>query len=933
MSLSSGDRLGIYEVVAKVGEGGMGEVYQARDTKLHRLVALKTLPAGFAADTDRLARFRREAQVLASLNHPNIAAIYGFEDAGATPALVMEFVPGRTLADVAASPMALPEALGIARQIATALEAAHEQNIVHRDLKPANIKITDDGTVKVLDFGLAKALDQAGTPGGELGPWALGRGPDVAPTMTSPARLRPGFGEAGTGIGVILGTARYMAPEQAKGRPVDRRADIWALGVMLFEMLTGRALYRGDTVTETIAHVITQPPAWESLPAATPPAVRRLLRRCLEKDPKNRLQSAGDVRLEIDECLAAPVADLSTPGVVTVTAQPPRGQRVLPWALAALLLAALGMTLWALWPRATTPPRPMRLDVRLSGETLAINDNFDGAVAVISPDGQTLAYHGWGEKGRLLYLRSLDRLESVPVSGSENATQPFFSPDSRSIGFVTTTGIKRVAIAGGAPLPVATTTVPEARGATWGPGDVIVSALSATSGLSKVPAGGGTPVALTTLAPGERTHRWPHFLPDGNAVLFMCQRHDATYDDGTIEVVRLDTGARTVLVKGGTAPIYVPGYLLYTRRNSVFAMRFDPASLEVSGEQQLVQAGVMSSGGGMGSGIGNGSSQISIAGDGTMVYIAGTSPAAANLKLQIVDRAGNPLYTYKERLPFRDPRFSPDGTLIALRVSDGKTEQIHVLDPARGPLSKLPFDGSFNMLPVWSHDGKRLAFACDRAGSGTLEVCLGSRDGTGTVTTFKSAGNALMPTSFSSDDTHLSVIRINPRTGLDLLTLSIADGRTTTFLETPALEGMGQFRPDGKWIAYQSQDAPNARSAVFVRAWPGAGSLRQVSEGAGMMPFWTKEGLEIVYASGSAGRVTVRAVSVKNAGDALELGKPVELFTLPIATPEAAYWYHVTDDGARFVVALEEPGNVAPERKHVTVVFNFLEEIRRQLAK
>lgn len=529
MSLSPGTRLGPYEIVGPIGAGGMGEVYQARDTKLNRTVALKILPEAFAGDPDRLARFKREAQVLASLNHPNIAAIHGLEDSPSTSsehggvlAIVMELVPGRSLADLITAPMPVAEALPIARQIAAALEAAHEQGVVHRDLKPANIKMTDSGTIKVLDFGLAKAL----------APEGAGASADFmsTPTVTSPAL---------TEMGMILGTAGYMAPEQAKGKPIDRRADIWALGVVLFEMLSGKALYRGETVTETIAHVITQPPAWDALPPSTPASVRRLLRRCLEKDPRNRLQSAGDVRIEIDEILSTPTGDDATDAREALPPAP-AWRRVLPWALAGAL--ALALT-FALWPDADAPVRPVRLDVRIgTGEDLVVEPDFDGPIALLSPDGQTLVYLAGSSTGRRLYARPLDRLESTPLSGTEGAIQQFFSPDSRFVAFFANGKLMRTMVAGGSPVPVAS--VGDPRGGTWGPDETIVYTTNIATGLSRVPAAGGTPVELTKLAANERTHRWPSFLPDGKAVLFMCQLNNAVYDDGTIEAVRVDTGER-----------------------------------------------------------------------------------------------------------------------------------------------------------------------------------------------------------------------------------------------------------------------------------------------------------------------------------------------------------------------------------------------------
>ena len=456
-----------FTVTEMLGAGAMGEVYEARDSKLNRNVAIKILPATLSAEPDRLARFRQEAQVLASLNHANIAAIYGIEDQGTSPALVMELVPGQTLADMMTAPLPVPDALAIASQIASALETAHEQGIVHRDLKPANVKVTDDGTVKVLDFGLAKALGAPGTSDAD--------GADRAeyPTMTSPAM---------TEMGIILGTAGYMAPEQAKGKPVDRRADIWALGVVLFEMLTGRSLYEGETVTETIAHVITQPPSWDRLPESLPAPVRRLLRRCLEKDPRNRLQSAGDARIEIDEILSgAPEDDVLAPAAATraASAAPPAWRRALPWAVAGVLLVLLGIQLW---PRPTTPAQPVRVDVRLTAaEDLSVSLNNDGALVVLSPSGDTLVYLATSESGRQLYARRLDQLEGAALPGTEGAEHQFASHDGASVAFFARGQLLRTALAGGTPTPIAP--APNARGGSWGPDDTIVFAANIQEGL------------------------------------------------------------------------------------------------------------------------------------------------------------------------------------------------------------------------------------------------------------------------------------------------------------------------------------------------------------------------------------------------------------------------------------------------------------------
>jgi serine/threonine-protein kinase len=910
-SLTPGTRLGPYEIVGAIGAGGMGEVYQARDTKLNRVVALKTLPPAFAADADRLARFRREAQMLAALNHPNIAAIHGIEDSGSTYALVMEFVPGRTLDAVMTAPMPVAEALPIARQIATALEAAHEQGIVHRDLKPANIKITDDGTIKVLDFGLAKAI----TGDGSSGLVDQGMSPSVL-TMTSPAM---------TGMGVILGTAGYMAPEQAKGKPVDRRADIWALGVVLFEMLSGRAMYRGETVTETIAHVITQPPDWTALPASTPRSVRRLLRRCLEKEPRARYQSAGDVRIDIDEALGDPVEETVTVASVSGRAPVPAWRRWLPWALAAMFFIALVV---AQWPRPAPPARPQRFEVRLSAEgQLFVDENVDGAVAVVSPDATNLVY--LATRARQLFLRPLDRLDATPIAGTEGAMQQFFSPDGKWIAFVSSGALKRVQLSGGAPIPIAD--VGEARGGAWGPDDTIVISPGLTTGLSRVPSTGGTLVPVTHLGPNERTHRWPSFLPDGRTVLFLCQLNNAAYDDGTIEAVRLDTGERTVLVRGGTHPLFTKsGHLIYTRGGTVFAVPFDPARLQVSGEPQPVLSGVIASGAGIGAGSGNGASQLSIADDGTAVYLPRLGEEQPLLRLAVLDRSGRTVYSYPERQRFRDPRFSPTADRIAVRKSEIGSDHVYILDPARGTMTKMTFDGTMSGLPIWSGDGRQLAFFSDR-GQKVLQIHLIRSDGTGDIRVVSGDDATRAPHSFSPDDRLIVASELNPKSNMDVVVVSVADGRSTPFVSTSAIELFGTFSPDGKWIAYQSAEV-TSNPEIFVRAYPGGGSRRQVSTGIGLQPLWTKGGREIVYSTPVAGdRVAIMAVAVQADGETLALGKPEQLFEAPIASPPTASTYHVSADGTRFVVLLDEEA-AAAERMHATVVLNFFDDIRRALA-
>ena len=908
MPLSPGTRLGSYEIAGELGAGGMGEVYRARDTRLHREVAIKIVPASVAGDADRLARFAREAQVLASLNHPGIAQIYGLVDvpahsdiaAGHASALAMELVEGEDLAArIARGPLPFDEALAIARQIAEALEYAHERGIIHRDLKPANIKVLPDGAVKVLDFGLAKAVDPA----------ASGIAPVSGATITTPAV---------TNVGVILGTAAYMSPEQARGKPVDRRADIWALGAVFFEMLSGRRTYDGETVTETIAKVITETPDWDLLPTATPAAIRRLLRRCLQKDPRSRFQAAGDVRLEIDEYLAAPQADAAA-----AAPSKSRTARMLPWAIAAAAMLISALAIWSPWRPPADEPSTIRLDVRLgAGEALAVDNDNDGALAVLSPDGRTLVYAGTQDSVRRLYLRRLDTLDSTPLSGTEGALSHFFSPDGRWVGFFANGMLKKVATSGGAPVAIAPAA--NGRGGTWAADDTIVFAPGTTSGLQRVSAAGGTPVDITMMQANERSHRWPAFLPDGGAVLFIRQDENTSYDDGVIEAVRPDTKERKILVRGGTFPQYLSsGHLVYVRENTLFAVPFDAQRLEVTGSPQAVVSGVLASRG-TGGGFGDGAAQVAFSTNGTMAYIAGSSPSQFS-RLVIVNRSGQPVYRHAEAREFRDPRFSPDGSRVALQASEGNSYHIYILDPDRATMTRVTFDGTTNGFPLWSPDGTRLAYFSDRLRGG-LNIFLGRSDGTGEPEMLTTGTSVFVPTSFSPDGRLIAGMEQASSNMFDVFVLSVSDKRLTPFAATPAAELMPEFSPTGKWIAYQSNES--GAHDVYVRAYPGPGGKVQISSGGGAMPVWTKQGRELIYIGGPTSN-RLMAVSVDVRGGTLQAGKPQVLFEIPVARPSNARWYDVTRDGDRFAVLVAEDETSIARRTHVTLVFNLFDDLRR----
>jgi serine/threonine-protein kinase len=626
MALAMGSRIGAYEVLSAIGAGGMGEVYRARDTKLNRDVALKILPTEFALDADRLARFKREAQVLASLNHPHIAAIYGFEDSAETHALVLELVEGPTLADrIAKGAIPLDEALSIAKQIAEALEAAHEQGIIHRDLKPANVKVREDGTVKVLDFGLAKLADPTAASAQNVSVTA-------SPTITTPAMM--------TGVGMILGTAAYMSPEQAKGRAVDKRGDIWAFGCVLYEMLIGERAFPGADVSEVLAFVLTREPDWSAVPVATPFAIRQLMRRCLEKDPKRRLRDIGDAFPYFDEQV-----------VEAATVMVPRSQYVWQRPVPALIGLTLAVALTPLSVCVMTRPKsPEALPV--SKFELSVPLDIQGIAArpsaalTVSPDGSTIVYVGRTEGGTRLFRRPMNQLQGVPIAGSENGRAPFFSPDGAWIGFEADGTIRRLPLGGGSPQVIAEIPGGSLQGASWGEKGTIVFAGTKT-GLFRVSITGGDRKPLTNAdAEKGEFHSLPEVLPGERAVLFTSA--------GGTEVVLLDTHQRRSLLQG-TNPHFSPtGHLLFARENSTWAVRFDPVRLKVLSEPIRVLEGIEYFGG----------AQLAFSQNGTLAYLPSETlrdDITRNARLVIVNREGRATPLPYESGRYLVPRLAPDG--------------------------------------------------------------------------------------------------------------------------------------------------------------------------------------------------------------------------------------------------------------------------------
>jgi serine/threonine-protein kinase len=888
------ETIGHYRITEKIGEGGMGEVFRATDTKLKREVAVKILPNVFANDPNRMARFGREAQLLASLNHPNIATIHGLEESEGQRALVMELVEGETLVErLRRGPIPLEECLNLARQIAEALEAAHEQGIIHRDLKPANVKITPSGTVKLLDFGLAKALE--GEPG-----TSSASEPSQSPTLSAMA----------TAAGMILGTASYMSPEQARGQKVDRKSDVWSFGAVVYEMLTGRQLFGGETVSDALARVLERQPDWESLPPKTPPSIRRLLRRCLEKNLRKRLQAMGDARLVIEECLEEPAVAWQE---IPVSAPPPERYRALPWGVAALLALALALTLLILWPAREPPASTVRLNAELSGSSLFADV---GSAIVLSPDGTRLAYVVGDGNSRKLYTRSLDQLEGAPLSGTEGAYHPFFSPDGKWVGFVTRNELKKVSVSGGAPLTLSQINL--SRGASWGADDTIVFAATPGSGLSRIPAAGGTPEPLTALAQGEASHRWPQILPGGKAVLFTSHATSSNFDDANLEVVDLKTRQRKVLHRGGSYARYLAsGHLVYAREATLFAAPFDLRRLELTGSPAPILQGVIHS-------PYHGSAQFDVSEGGLLVYLGG-SAERLQYSMVWVDREGKPTPLSPDRRTYGEPHFSPDGRRLAVQVHDtGKTNvDVWVYDLERGVGTRLTFDESADVAPFWSPDGKRVVFSSDSGG--VFNIYWKRSDGSGEAERLTESQNTQYGSSFSPDGKYVAFHQSNAKTANDIYVLPLeGERKPELFLGTPFSETEAAFSPDGRWIAYQSNESGSTE--IYLRPFPAGGGKWQVSTDGGTYPRWSRTGRELFYRKGSG----LMAVSVSSAGESFVAEKPRQLYegafmTLSVGGMTLAD-YDVAPDGKRFVMM---QGEQKAQEMKATFVFNWFEDLRR----
>jgi len=901
--LASGTKLGSYEVVVQIGAGGMGEVYQAHDTKLGRDVAIKVLPAAFVNDPERLSRFQREARMLAALNHPNIATIHGLEHSDGVHFLIMELVPGETLRERIAreGPVPVEEALKIAVQIADALEAAHEKSIIHRDLKPANVKVTPEGKVKVLDFGLAKAF------AGE----ELGSDPSNSPTLSHAATMQ----------GVILGTAAYMSPEQARGRTsaIDRRTDIWAFGCVLYELLTGRQAFQGETVTEILASVLKGEPDWQALPAATPARFSDLLRRCLQKDKTLRMQAAGDARIEIQEALSAPPP--TEPANIAVRRRDWTWRHAAVLGLTAVVIATItGFTMWNLKPTPSVIAKPvLRFTITLpAGDQLAA---LDFPAIAISPDGAHLAYVAIHSGTRQIFLRALDELEAKPLTGTEGANTPFFSPDGQWLGFIAGGKLKKVSVSGGAAVTLATVAFP--RGASWANSGAIMFTPTAVSALQQVSDVGGAEQPLTQLDKGETSHRWPELLPGGRAMLFATTganpqiavqslHPSAPTPTGPGQAV---VGERRNLVPGGTSPHYAAsGHLVYAQAGNLMAAPFDPQGLRPTGSAVPVLEGVLQAT--------IGAAQYGISATGSLVYVPGAAQAAAR-QLVWVSRDGTEQTLGAASHPYSFPRISPDGRRLAVTINEQQESHIWLYDFARDTLTRLTFGGKSNQEPTWTPDGKRIAFYSDK--EGPTNVFWQLADGSGGAERLTTGEYFQGPRSFSPDGQLLGFFEISPTTGYDIWVLRLSDHKAEPFLRTQFNESIPIFSPDGHWLAYISDES--GRYEVYAQPYPGPGGKYQISTEGGTEPVWNPNGKELFYRSGDK----MMAVDITTK-PGFSVGKPRMLFQGAfVPTTATGPDYDVSPDGQRFLMIKASEQTSSLSLTQIVVVQNWFEELKRRV--
>ena len=871
-----GKTLSHYKVIEKIGQGGMGEVYRAEDTNLSRDVAIKVLPEQFTKDPQRLARFEREAKLLASLNHPNIAAIYGLEEADGVRFLALELVPGETLQErVAKGPLPVEEALEICRQITEGVEAAHEKGVIHRDLKPANVKVTPEGKVKILDFGLAKAFE-AEPPVTDI---------SQSPTLT----------EEMTRAGVILGTAAYMSPEQAKGKSVDKRADIFAFGAVLYELLTARRAFEGETITETIAKVLESEPNWDLLPRTVPSTIRFLLRRCLKKDPGKRLQHIDGARILIEEVLSG----ATTESPIGVTIQPPLWKRAIPWSITtATVILAASIGFWSA-PQPESVPLTKFSITPPPAAPLGSGGNNELAV---SRDGRHIVFASESDE---LYLRSLDDQSAVLITtGTDGGVSPFLSPDGEWVAFAAAGKLKKVPLRGGSPMTLCDAIGPGVYGS-WGPGNTIVfSDQGSDRGLYRVSAAGGNREILATPDPdkGELGYGVPEILPDGKAVLFSVRLKDSSRQ---IAVLSLETGEQKTVLEDGRKPHYTPtGHLVYEQDGTLMAVPFDSEKHEVMGQPAPILESVRGA-------------DYALSSEGTLVYVP-DFVGQAQRSLVWVDRKGESEPFTDHLRQFANPRFSPDGARLSVTIREQEAGQnVWTYEMASGILTPFTLQAGQFRSPIWTLDGKHLTFSLDLDPRG---IFWEFADGSGGREQLTQMQDIQIPNSWSRHGV-LAYSEGLPDKG-DIRTFSVEDERQPQeFVVTEFNERHPMFSPDGQWIAFTSNRS--GQDEIYVKAYPGPGGIVQISSEGGSQPLWARDGKELFYRNGD--KMTV--ISVQTEPTFKMLAAPRILFqgSYYFGSFDWASNYDVTPDGQRFVM-VKQPETSATQ---INVVLNWFEELKR----
>jgi len=908
MALTSGTRLGPYEVLAPLGAGGMGEVYRARDTRLDRTVAIKILPPHLSEDPILRQRFEREAKAISSLNHPHICVLYDVGKQDGTQFLVMECVEGETLANrLEKGPLPLAQVLQFGIQIADALDKAHRHGVVHRDLKPGNIMLTPSGA-KLLDFGLAKALV----------PLAAGATLTAAATRTTPV----------TQQGTIVGTFQYMSPEQVEGKEVDARSDIFSFGSVLYEMVTGRRAFQGKSQLSVASAVLEKDPEpISTLQPLTPPALDRAIRRCLAKDPEDRWQTARDLLLELKWIPEAG----SQAGVPVPLVSHRKLRERLAWAAAALLALiaiafAIGFVL-----RTPKPSQPMRLSAEIGADASPVT-GF-GPSAILSPDGSRLAFVALGsDQKRRIYVRSLDQLQATVLSGTENARNHFFSPDGQWLGFFADGKLKKIPVLGGAAAPLCDAF--DDRGGSWGEDGTIVFTPAFGAPLSKVSSAGGTPQLLTALdrQAGELTHRWPQVLPGGKAVLFTSSTVTGFYEDADIVVYSMASGQRKDVQRGGFHARYLPtGHLVYMHEGTLFAVPFDLKRLEVTGQPAPILDGIVTN-------TATGGAQFSFSESGNLVYVAGGT-VVQKISVYWMDRQGKFAPLRQTPGAYMSPALSPDGKRLALQVRDGKSMDIWVDEWERDTLTRLTFGGEFNSSPVWTPDGQRITYSSHEAG-GVWNLYWKRADGAGDALRLTESKNQKYPNSWRLDGKVLAFTQLNPDTSWDILTLAIEGdeksgwkpGEPKPFLNSPFNEQDAAFSPDGRWLAYSSNESGNPE--VYVRPFPGPGGKWQISVGGGLFPKWSRNSRELFYRTTDS---KIMMAAYTTTGDSLHADKPQLWSPGQFTSRGPASNFDMHPDGKRFVVLKDSAvlkDSVAGEAKavnKVSFILNFFDELRHKV--